>query len=108
MYNMRDPIRHGGLNDTSIVSGGIVSSGKFRLNKYQTATVSDPRFRGPRTREPGMRQAKVPIKGLQRQETKGLGSIVTPQSVSARAGMRANFSWQSLNFNKNSRYNPYT
>jgi len=105
---MRDPIRHGGLNSPGILSGGIVSSGNFRLNKYQRATVSEPRARGPRTRDPGMRQAKVGIRGLQKVETKGLGAIATPQSVSARAGMRANFSWQSLNFNKNPRYNPYT
>ena len=105
---MRDPIRHGGLNDPNIVSGGIVASGKFRLNKFQRATVSDPRSRDPRFRGPGMRQAKVSIRGLQKIEPVGLGSIVTPQSVSARAGMRANFSWPSLNFNRNSRYNPYT
>ena len=105
---MRDPIRHGGLNDPGIVSGGIVSSGNFRLNKFQRATVSDPRAIDPRFRGPGMRKAKVGIKGLQKVESAGLGTIVTPQSVSARAGMRANFSFQSLNFNKNPRYNPYT
>jgi hypothetical protein len=105
---MRDPIRHGGLNDPGIISGGIVASGKFRLNKFQRATVSDPRSRDPRSRQPGMRQAKVPIRGLQKVETIGLGSVVTPQSVSARAGMRANFSFPSLNFNRNNRYNPYT
>jgi hypothetical protein len=105
---MRDPIRHGGLNDPDIVSGGIASSGNFRLNKFQRATVSNPRFIDPKFRGPGMRQAKVGIKGLQKVESAGLGSIVTPQSVSARAGMRANFSFQSLNFNNNPRYNPYT
>lgn len=105
---MRDPIRHAGLREPGLVSGGIVSSGRFRLNKYQRATVSDPRARDPRARQPGMRQAKVPIKGLQKVDPIGLGSIVTPQSVSARAGMRANFSFPSLKFNQNPRYNPYT
>ena len=105
---MRDPIKHGGLNNPDIVSGGIVSSGHFRLNKFQRATVSGPRFRDPRLRGPGMRQAKTPMKGLQKVKPVGLGSVVTPESVSARAGMRANFSWPSLNFNQNKRYNPYT
>lgn len=105
---MRDPIKHGGLNDPDIISGGIVSSGNFRLNKFQRATVSKPRFRDPRFRGPGMRQAKVSTKGIQKVKPVGLGSIVTPESVSARAGMRANFSWPSLSFNKNKRYNPYT
>ncbi|MDA0763582.1 MAG: hypothetical protein O3A39_04020 [Proteobacteria bacterium] len=105
---MRDPIKHGGLNDPDIVSGGIVSSGNFRLNKFQRATVSEPRSRDPRFRGPGMRQAKVSVKGIQKVKPVGLGSIVTPESVSARAGMRANFSWPSLNFNNNKRYNPYT
>jgi len=105
---MRDPIRHGGLNDPGIRQSGIVSSGKFRKNQFQRATVSAPRAIEPGTRGPGMRQAKVPIRGLQKREPIGLGSIVTPQSVSARAGMRANFSWPSLNFNRSRRYNPYT
>lgn len=99
---MRDPIRHAGLREPGLVSGGIVSSGRFRLNKYQRATVSDPRARDPRARQPGMRQAKVPIKGLQKADPVGLGSIVTPQSISARAQAKGN-----LNFNKNPKYNPY-
>jgi len=105
---MRDPIRHGGLNDPGLRQPGIVSSGKFRRNQFQRATVSSPRAIEPGTRNVGIRQAKVPIRGLQKRDTRGLGSIVTPQSVSARAGMRANFSWPSLNFNRNKRYNPYT
>jgi hypothetical protein len=105
---MRDPIRHGGLNDPGLRQPGVVRSGKFRKNQFQRATVSAPRAIEPGTRGPGMRQAKVPIRGLQKREPIGLGSIVTPQSVSARAGMRANFSWPSLNFNRSKRYNPYT
>jgi len=105
---MRDPIRHGGLNDPGLRTPGVVPSGRFRRNQFQTATVSAPRVIDPGTRGPGVRQAKVPIKGLQARNPVGLGSIVTPQSVSARAGMRANFSWPSLNFNRNKRYNPYT
>lgn len=105
---MRDPIRHGGLNDPGLRQPGIVRSGKFRKNQFQRATVSAPRVIEPGTRGPGMRQSKVPVRGLQKREPIGLGSIVTPQSVSARAGMRANFSWPSLNFNRSKRYNPYT
>ena len=105
---MRDPIRHGGLNDPGIRKSGIVSSGKFKKNQFQRATVSKPRFIEPGSRNVGMRQAKVPVKGLLKAKPVGLGSVVTPQSVSARAGMRANFSWPSLNFNRSKRYNPYT
>lgn len=105
---MRDPIRHGGLNDPGLRTPGVAPSGRFRRNQFQRATVSAPRVIDPGIRRPGIRQAKVPIKGLQARNPVGLGSIVTPQSVSARAGMRANFSWPSLNFNRNKRYNPYT
>ena len=107
MYNMRDPIRHAGLREPGIASGRIVSSGNFRLNKFQRATVSDPRLINPRLRGPGMRRAKVGIKGIQKVEPVGLGSVVTPQSVSARAQARANFSFTNLNFNTNPKYNPY-
>jgi hypothetical protein len=105
---MRDPIRHGGLHDPGLRTPGITLAGRFRLNKYQRATVSQPRIIEPGLRNPGMRNPKVKIKGLQKRDPVGLGSIVTPHSVSARAGMRANFSWPSLNFNRNKRYNPYT
>jgi len=105
---MRDPIRHGGLNNPGLRKPRIVDAGKFRLNKYQRATVSDPRTINPGLRKPGMRQPKVKIKGLQKVDPIGLGRVETPQSVSARAAQRANFSWPSLNFNRNKRYNPYT
>lgn len=105
---MRDPIRHGGLNEPGLKQPGIVQSGKFRRNQFQRATVSSPRTIEPGARSVGMRQAKVPIRGLIKKDPIGLGSIVTPQSVSARAGMRANFSFPNLNFNRNARYNPYT
>ena len=105
---MKDPIRHGGLNQPGLREPGIVRSGKFRRNQFQRATVSSPRTIQPGTRSVGMRQARVPISGLPKREPMGLGSVVTPQSVSARAGMRANFSWPSLNFNRSPRYNPYT
>lgn len=105
---MRDPIRHGGLNDPGLRQPGVVRSGRFRRNQFQRATVSAPRAIAPGTRNVGMRQSKVPIKGLQSRDPVGLGSIATPQSVSARAAMRANFSFPSLNFNRNKRYNPYT
>jgi len=105
---MRDPIRHGGLNDPGLRQPGVVRSGKFRRNQFQRATVSAPRAIPPGARNVGMRRAKVPIRGLQTADLVGLGSVVTPQSVSARAGMRANFSWPSLNFNRSKRYNPYT
>jgi hypothetical protein len=105
---MRDPIRHGGLNDPGLRTPGITQAGRFRRNLFQRATVSDPRVINPGLRKPGTRRPKVKIKGLQKVETIGLGSIVTPESVSARAAMRANFSFPSLNFNRNKRYNPYT
>lgn len=105
---MRDPIRHGGLNDPGLRQPKIVTSGKFRRNQFQRATVSAPRVIQPSLRKPGMRMPKTKVKGLQVRDQIGLGSIVTPQSVSARAGMRANFSWPSLNFNRNKRYNRYT
>jgi hypothetical protein len=76
-------------------------AGQFRLNQFRTATVSKPRVIQPHLREPGLRwggQSKVPIKGLKGKEN----TIITPQSVSARAQARAN-----LNFNKNPKYNPY-
>lgn len=105
---MRDPIRHGGLNDPGLRQPGIVDSGRFRRNQFQKATVSSPRAIQPGTRKVGTRKAKVPIRGIQKVDPIGLGSIVTPRSVSARAGMKGNFSFQNLNFNRNKRYNPYT
>jgi len=105
---MRDPIRHGGLNDPGLRTPKIVQANRFRLNKFQRATVSKPRTIDPALRNPGMRKPKVKIRGLQKVDPIGLGRVETPHSVSARAGMRANFSFQSLNFNRNKRYNPYT
>jgi len=106
MYNMRDPIRHAGLRDPGIKSGRIPMAGQFRLNQFKTATVSKPRVIQPHLREPGLRwegRSKAPIKGLKGKEN----TIITPQSVSARAQARANFSFTNLNFNRNPKYNPY-
>ena len=49
---MRDPIRHGGLHDPGLRTPGITLAGRFRLNKYQRATVSQPRIIEPGLRNP--------------------------------------------------------
>ena len=99
MSESNDPAGYTGL------SGAL----NFKRNKYSREDLK-PHLMQIGMKEPGFRQASVPIRGLQsRAPQKGI-------SLSARAAARGNFSFdkvkrddmkRNLNYNRNPSINPY-
>lgn len=122
--------RHPGLKKTGVrsesglasnytgLSGGL----HFKRNKFATNRKIAPHLKAVDSRQPGLRQASVPIRGLHSKEPQT--GVRPPKSVSARAAARGGFDFKTnksmfnqhdydkigkrtLDFNRNSRINPY-
>ena len=107
--------RSSGLKNTGLKSTGLSGGLHYRRDKFATNTPVQPHLRKPSLKKPGLRQASVPVRGLQSVQNEHREivtpfnySVQSPRSISARAQGRANFSMNRLNVNRDPRINPYT
>jgi hypothetical protein len=96
---MEGMIRSTGLKKQGLLEPGIASTRNQLRDSVNKHKILPAHLKKLGVRTPGLRQAVVPVRGLKPR---------APQSVSARAQARANFSFNDLGFNRNPNYNPYT
>jgi hypothetical protein len=93
-----NPIRRSGLMGTGLYQAGLSVS--INPNRPDIDRMLSPGIKRLGMRSPGLRQAVVPMQGIQPRAAR---------SVSARAAARGNFSYDNPTFaNRNPRLNPYT
>jgi len=90
-------IRSGGLKGTGLQQTGL--SVRINQDNPDIQRMLSPGIKRLGSRQPGLRQAVLPMTGIQPRAAK---------SVSARAAARGNFSYTSTFANRNPQLNPYT
>ena len=90
-------IRRGGLKSTGLQQTGL--SVRINQDNPDIQRMLSPGIKRLGARQPGLRQAVVPMQGIQPRAAR---------SVSARAAARGNFSYNSTFANRNPQINPYT